>query len=164
LKNPLEVKKGTVVIKLYVFDLDGTLADISHRLPFIRSKPKNWKKFLSTTDKDVPIQWVIDLLKIVSSEGEVLILTGRENIARDQTIEWLYHNDITTYFDYLIMRPKGDYRQDTIVKPELLDNFLRDNDYEVQFIVEDRQQVVDKWRELGYNVLQSDAWEEHTSK
>jgi len=37
---------------------------------------------------------------------------------------------------------------------------LRDKSFNVQFIVEDRQKVVNKWRELGYHVLQCDAWEE----
>ena len=30
---------------LVVFDIDGTLAKIDHRLGFVRSKPKNWKAF-----------------------------------------------------------------------------------------------------------------------
>lgn len=30
---------------LVVFDIDGTLANIEHRLDYVRSKPKNWKAF-----------------------------------------------------------------------------------------------------------------------
>ena len=33
---------------------------------------------------------------------------------------------------------------------------------EVGFIVDDRQRVVDMWREKGYNVLQCNAWKETT--
>lgn len=146
--------------KLYVFDLDGTLANIDHRLRWINKKPKDWKSFLASVDKDIPNQWVVNLLNMCSQDGVILILTGREEITRRSTMDWLRDNGV--FYDYLSMRAKGDHRQDTVVKPEVLDNFLRDKGYDVQFIVEDRQQVVDKWRELGYNVLQCDKWEEYS--
>lgn len=30
-----------------IFDIDGTLADCSHRLHWIQSKPKNWNAFFA---------------------------------------------------------------------------------------------------------------------
>jgi FMN phosphatase YigB (HAD superfamily) len=32
---------------IYIFDIDGTLADISHRLHFIQQEPKDWRGFYS---------------------------------------------------------------------------------------------------------------------
>ena len=58
------------------------------------------------------------------------------------------------------MRPSGDYTPDDTLKQNMLSSFLRDKDFKVQFIVDDRQRVVDMWRKEGYNVLQCEAWEE----
>jgi hydroxymethylpyrimidine pyrophosphatase-like HAD family hydrolase len=38
---------------LICFDIDGTLANIEHRLDYVRSKPKNWKAFDSGIPNDV---------------------------------------------------------------------------------------------------------------
>lgn len=154
---------------LYVFDLDGTMADISHRLHYIKSsKPgysvkPHWKEFFEACVDDKPIAWTIDLFKVLYEASsyqynERLILTGRSEVVRDQTDKWLIHNGI--FYDYLIMRPEKNYQPDDILKPKLLEDFLRGKDFNVQFIVEDRQKVVNKWRQLGYHVLQCDAWEE----
>ena len=46
------------------------------------------------------------------------------------------------------MRPFGDRRKDLIVKKELYMNHIHNN-YDVICVFEDRQSVVDMWRELG---------------
>lgn len=50
-------------------------------------------------------------------------------------------------------RPDGDHRHDTEVKPELLAN-AGVGPKEVLCILEDRDSMVAKWRELGYRCLQ----------
>jgi len=149
--------------KLYVFDLDSTLADIEHRMHFITQpegwitdfqghfKP-DWKSFFDTCVNDKPIQWAIDLLRLVSRHGTVLILTGRNADVEGQTRDWLCVHNVL--YDYLIMRPVDDHAPDDFLKPKLLEKFLRDKDYQVQFIVDDRKRVVEAYRKLGYNVLQ----------
>lgn len=150
--------------RIFVFDLDGTLADVTHRLHHLACKPKNWAKFFDECDKDKPIQWVIDLLEMVcftrSDYDHVLILSGRSEHTRDKTEAWLHVHGITQY-DELIMRKQGDFRPDETIKPELLQVFLDAHpNAEVAFIVDDRQRVVDMWRAKGYNVLQCNAWKE----
>lgn len=144
--------------KLFIFDLDGTLADLTHRLPYIKTNHPHWGKFLDACVNDKPIQWVIDLFNVCREDGVVVILSGRNNVVRKKTEDWLLEYDVR--YDYLLMRKDKDYRPDQIIKKEMLDDFLRDKGYEVQFIVDDRQRVVDMWRANGYNVLQCNAWEE----
>lgn len=158
---------------LYAFDLDGTLADLTHRLHYVKkpSKPghgllnaptekfkPNWTAFFEEVDKDKPIWWVMALLSIVRQHGEVLILSGRSDEAEVKTKAWLHKWNVM--YDYLVMRKKGDHTPDYILKEKMLDDFLRDKDFEVQFIVDDRQVVVDMWRRNGYNVLQCNKWDE----
>lgn len=58
------------------------------------------------------------------------------------------------------MRKSGDYTADHVLKAEMMDSFLDNKDFQVQFIVDDRQRVVDMWRSRGFNVLQCEAWDE----
>ena len=56
-------------------------------------------------------------------------------------------------FDALYMRQQGDYRQDSIVKVELLQQ-IRDKYGNPYLWFDDRQQVVDAIRAAGVKVLQ----------
>lgn len=51
------------------------------------------------------------------------------------------------------MRPEGDKRKDSIVKAELFDKHIKDN-YAVDFVLDDRNQVVKMWRDMGLKCLQ----------
>ena len=51
------------------------------------------------------------------------------------------------------MRTLGDMRKDSIVKQELYEQNILGK-FNVSFILDDRQQVVDMWRSLGLTVFQ----------
>lgn len=149
---------------LYIFDLDGTIANLNHRLHFIKDEKKSWSDFFSSCPQDEPIQWVINLLdnlKAGNPRGEFVILSSRNADVMETTERWLFKHKV--YHDVLIMRPSKDFRPDEIVKLELLMGYLaseglkKDN---VKFIIDDRQKVVNMWRKNGFNVLQCNAWEE----
>ena len=44
-------------------------------------------------------------------------------------------------------KPENDYRKDNIIKKEIFDNYLKDV-YNILFVYDDRNQVVNMWREL----------------
>ena len=145
--------------KLFVFDLDGTISDLTHRLYLIKCDKPDWPSFYRSCVNDNPKKWIIDLLNICRDQGEILILSGRSDEVEGYTRDWLRDNDVL--YDYLIMREAGNYEPDDKLKKRMMDAFLSDKDFEVQFIVDDRQRVVDMWRDNGYKVLQCEAWEEN---
>ena len=51
------------------------------------------------------------------------------------------------------MRKNGYNKKDSIVKKEIFDEYIKDK-YYVEFILDDRNQVVDMWREMGLTCLQ----------
>lgn len=85
------------------------------------------------------------------SDCELFILSGRDSVCREKTEIWLDRHLRLEHT--LLMRPMKDTRDDAIVKSEMFDMHI-DNQYDVQFVVDDRQKVVDTWREKGLTVFQ----------
>lgn len=138
---------------MYIFDLDGTIANCSHRLHYIQKKPKDWKAFYAACMNDAPIWPVILVLKSLAATDSIVYSTGRSEECRHQTITWLKELRLPSHSLY--MRKEGDYREDFIVKAELLEQIKKDHPYrEIGGAFEDRQQVVDMYRAKGIKVFQ----------
>lgn len=139
---------------IYIFDIDGTLADITHRLHYIEQVPKDWESFFQACEADKPIETVVALARALRDAGQtILMLTGRSELIRDKTFKWLRQHLIPC--DALYMRKDGDHRPDDLVKPQLLaklcTEWRRDA---IVGIFEDRATVVKAFRNLGYTVFQ----------
>src|SRR5690349_2942712 len=108
-----------------IFDIDGTLADCSHRRHHVANKPKNWAAFNATMCDDVPDHRIVRLARLMNTSGyKVVLCTGREEVYRDVTVAWLRKHIIP--HAALYMRGEKDYRGDDIIKSELLDKILAD--------------------------------------
>lgn len=141
-------------MKRYIVDIDGTLANISHRLHFIRSEPKQWDAFFEACSEDAPIQDVIDVVKSLdraTPRPQIIYLTGRPERVRMKTVAWLTQHGLP--LGQLIMRKDGDYRADTTAKRELLERILAEGST-VAGVFEDRPSVCRVWREMGLTVFQ----------
>jgi uncharacterized HAD superfamily protein len=133
---------------LICFDIDGTLADISHRLHYWKEKPKNWNMFKSEMINDPPIESICSIARNMASAGHTVILcTGRGEDSRQDTRDWLFKQRIG--WSALYMRKTGDFRHDDVVKKELLDQIVIDFDQKPDIVFEDRPRVVKMWRENG---------------
>lgn len=145
-----------------VFDLDGTLCDVSHRLHFIQEQPKDWDAFFSSCIDDAPKLEIIHTLNALDEAGHrVEIWTGRSDVTFRQTIQWLNKHVANGSFSLgLKMRPAGDYRPDHELKREWLMEGLKLGTAP-DLVFEDRQRVVDMWRSENITCCQVDAWEEH---
>lgn len=134
--------------KAFLVDIDGTLAHMrDYRGPF------DWKK----VGLDDPDDIIIDIILSIQYGADyfddpykIIVMSGRDEVCRPETEKWLSDH---INFDYLFMRPEGDMRKDNIIKHELFNEHVRDN-FDVQFVLDDRQQVVDMWREMGITCLQ----------
>ena len=145
--------------KAVIFDLDGTLADLTHRLHHIKSKPPNWDAFFAACGDDSLIEPIRDLVYLFGGQNyRILLVSGRSDQAREATEGWLATHTIP--FHSLHMRRAGDYRKDSIVKSEILDALIAEG-HEIAFVVDDRPSVVAMWRERGLTCLQCRDWQEH---
>jgi hypothetical protein len=144
---------------LVVFDIDGTLANIEHRLDYVRSKPKNWKAFDAGIPNDkvnLPVAEVF--IAMMASKHTIVLASGRNERSRAATEDWLRKNSLNAY-EKLYMRKADDYRADDIVKQEILDEIIRDYGRKPDMVFDDRPRVVRMWRDNGifvFNVYQGE--------
>lgn len=146
-----------------IFDQDGTLADITHRLHFIKGirqegdnewsgvEKKDWDGFNSHIHLDKPKPDIVRLNHMAFKECMIAIVTGRSEQYRQATEAWLKQHNI--HYHELLMRKQGDFRSDYIVKQEIYDTHFK-GQRQVLFAIDDRDQVVDMWRRNGITTLQ----------
>lgn len=106
----------------YIFDLDGTLCDLSHRLHHIQKAPKDWDAFFAEVHLDMVIPHMKDLFFELSERNTVIVVSGRNEVCKHETMDWLTSHGI--FPDAIYMRRKNDRRQDYHVKKDLLTQIL----------------------------------------
>jgi predicted kinase len=150
-------------------DLDGTLAIINDRTPY------------DATDcdlKDLPNWPVIHCVLAMHARGaKIMFMSGRDQKYRPETerfiemycrvpANWAFSKenddrpkDVPIPYE-LHMRgetapdpDKMDMRKDAVIKQELFDKYVRGK-YNVRFVLDDRNQVVDFWRSIGLTCFQ----------
>lgn len=136
-------------MKCYIFDIDGTIADLTHRRHHITTKPKNWPAFHAGCVDDKPIEHIRTLLRHMyeAPGAKIVYVSGRNEAQREATANWIEEHDFPLAW-HLYMRADGDFRDDAIVKFELLQR-LRADGFEPIMAFDDRDRVVKMWRENG---------------
>lgn len=131
-----------------ICDLDGTLA--------LKHKDRTWYD-ASTCDRDEINEPIKILVKRMATTHLIIFCSGRENKYREPTLEFIkkcFPDFIEKHSFYLYMRETNDFRKDSIVKHEIYQLCIKGK-YDIDFVLDDRQQVVDMWRNaLGLTTLQ----------
>jgi phosphoglycolate phosphatase-like HAD superfamily hydrolase len=143
--------------KSVIVDMDGTLADVRHRVHHVQGRRKNWMNFFATMHKDPPNQEIVDMVRDLAHDREIIIVSGRPDNYQHVTEEWLRRYDVP--YQEIHMRPAGDHRADHIVKREILHRLLAAGK-KIELVIDDRPSVCDMWRDCGLKVHQvkSDMW------
>ena len=146
---------------LYIFDLDGTLALIEHRLHFIQQKPKDWRAFFAAVGDDKPNEPVIRVYKALREAGaECWIWSGRSDECQEATKDWLAKHCGTRFGGWFSapeafrMRKAGDFRDDVEVKREWLAEIEPPEFARLTAVFDDRARVVQMWRDAGVPCFQ----------
>jgi predicted kinase len=125
--------------KAIIVDIDGTLAINKGRSPF------EWNRVREDGCNQT-------IKSMVNAYGEVVIIfSGRDSVCRQDTIDWLHDNGIA--FNQLFMRDEGNNEKDAIVKRRMFEKNVRGK-YFVEYVLDDRNQVVEMWRAMGLTCLQ----------
>jgi phosphoglycolate phosphatase-like HAD superfamily hydrolase len=139
-----------VADELVIFDIDGTLADVSERIHHVKKKPKDWEAFNRGMAQDKAIHSMVRLCNILHASGiQIILCSGRNEAHRAETARWLEKQGVN--YHELLLRKANDRRSDTIVKREMLASIDKSR---ILFVVEDRSKVVEMWRSEGLVCLQ----------
>ncbi len=165
--------------KWIVCDIDGTIANLEHRLHFVKDinyntdechsqtcdiavnhgHRKDWKSFFDEMSKDTVIENVRDMIIKYKEEGyPIIFVSGRPDSHRKQTKEWLENvafKDIKFVEgeDYatILMRRSIDHRLDTEVKENILKHYLKPEN--VHLVIDDRKRVIEMWKRNNLTVV-----------
>ena len=128
-------------LNCYLVDVDGTVALNNTRPPFA------WHR----VDEDSPNLPVIQLVQQLSQTNKIIIISGRSDVCRELTQQWLDRYDIPHH--QVLMRSENDQRPDELIKSELYHTHVLGN-YNILGVVDDRPKVCRMWRRLGLTVFQ----------
>lgn len=146
---------------LYIFDLDGTVALCEHRKHWLDRADlggERWRHFYAECDKDMPNLPVIKIMALLHFSGaDVWVFSGRSAEVRGKTLAWLAR--FAPYIAHpwentVVMRDEGDHRPDDELKKQYLDCMLIEDRERLVAIFDDRDRVVQMWRENGVTCFQ----------
>lgn len=124
-------------------DIDGTIAHIGDR---------SYHDYNEKVLTDTPDHTIISIVNTYYDKGyKVIIMSGRKDSCKEHTETWLHEHNVS--YDYIYMRNSDDNRKDWIVKDELVREFVSPF-FHIVFCLDDRNQVVNHYRDMGYKVLQ----------
>lgn len=131
---------------IVVFDIDGVLADATHRQHHLTGRPKDWDAFFAEVSGDPLLPSGRSLLGQLREGHEVVLLSGRPERTRLDTEAWLARHGIE--FSRLVLRADDDHRPAARLKGELIRQVGSPG--EILVVVDDDPSVVDLLLRAGY--------------
>lgn len=158
-KMALQYKDYMKGEKVVVCDLDGTICDVEHRRHFLTDGPKkDWGSFFKAMDDDTLREDVIEqvIQAMLDNKAKLIFVSARPEEYRERTMQWFVKqafelNKKFPSFVTLLMRNSHDSREDSIVKREIYDKYLKNLD--IVKVFDDRPRVIRMWEELGLEVV-----------
>jgi len=154
---------------VFIMDLDGVLADTSHRNHHLLSQPIDWDAFCGDCGKDELIPAGATLYNLLVTQCRQLghliqnneleadipfvdVMTGRPERFREPTMKWFEASGLLLP-RAVHMRPDDDHRPDSVLKIEMYERIYKDQET-VLAVFEDRDRCVKAWREAGVTCYQ----------
>lgn len=137
-----------------VVDLDGTLCNSAHRDHLAQAG--QWDEFHSRLMEDKPHYDVLQVITVLADRYKIIALTGRSANFYLKTVEWL--NEHMAPIDHVMMRPALDFTPDHQLKPRMLDEYFTSREAALDCVLcifDDRDKVVEAWRNAGFRCYQT---------
>ena len=135
---------------LAVFDIDGVVADVRHRLHHL-NYPKSWGAFFEAAGEDGLLDEGARVVKDLAREHDIVWLTGRPEWLRRTTLRWLADNALPG--TELHMRPRNDYRPAAYYKLDVLRRLASRG---IAAFIDDDDEVVDAAVRAGFPAILAD--------
>jgi uncharacterized HAD superfamily protein len=140
----------------YIFDVDGTLANVDPYLPLVRGSNRDYDAFHEASIDALPNVEVVEMLNnAVADQHAILVVTSRKDKWRGLTSMWLAKNNLRSHA--LFMRADEDNRPDYEVKKDILHKI--NNHWKVLHAVDDNPSVLQLWQEHGIPTTKIGTWD-----
>lgn len=142
--------------KAYIYDVDGTLANVDPYIHLVRGPNKDYDAFHEASLGALPYFEVLAMLNNTLADGyHILIVTSRMEKWRGLTSLWLAKNKVTSHA--LFMRPNSDFRPDYEVKKDILDKISKH--WDVIHAVDDNPNVIRLWEDNKISTTKIGTWD-----
>ena len=147
---------NTMKQKAYIFDVDGTLANVDPFIHHVRGSNKDYDAFHEASVDALPNFEVVQMLnEAFFDQMHIIIVTSRKEVWRGLTSYWLAKNDIGHHALY--MRKDNDNRPDYEVKEDILLEIKKH--WNVLHAVDDNPSVIKLWENYGINTTKIGTWD-----
>ena len=141
-------------------DIDGVLADPTHRLHHLDQRPKNWSAFFADAHLDAPLAAGLTAVNELMNAGiQIRYVSGRPRYMADQTRSWLARHDLPD--GPMHLRPARDYRPAPELKLSVYQELAQE--FEIHQILDDDVRVFDRLRDEGFPVVLADWYRPNAS-
>jgi FMN phosphatase YigB (HAD superfamily) len=142
--------------KAIIFDMDGTLVDVSSLRDYVTGKKKDFDAFHRLSVDCPPIYPILNAAVHLKAAGYwVLQVTARSEKYRPHTSWWLAEHKVPS--DALYMRPDHDHRPDHEVKRDIIDRIL--SRYDIVHAYDDNPSIIKLWGEYAIPCTVVPGWE-----
>jgi FMN phosphatase YigB (HAD superfamily) len=140
----------------YIFDVDGTLANVDPYLHLVRGSNRDYNAFHEASIDALPNLDVVEMLNnAVSDRHSILIVTSRKEKYRGLTSMWLAKNNIRSHG--LFMRSDDDNRPDYEAKKDMLDKIS--SLWNVVHAIDDNPNVIKLWEDHDIPTTKIGTWD-----
>jgi tRNA uridine 5-carbamoylmethylation protein Kti12 len=138
---------------IVIVDIDGTLADGSHRQHLVEGEKKDWKSYFELCGDDEPVEAVFRKAMELSKDHMICVVSGRPDTYWLDTCLWFQRaaavDGLNLPIDHIFMRAGGDKRPDTDVKADFLKYMPKEK---IALVLDDRPSVCRMWESHGLTV------------
>lgn len=144
----------------YIFDVDGTLANVDPYLYHVRGSNRDYDAFHEASIDALPNIEVLEMLNNAVADGHaILVVTSRKEKWRGLTSMWMALNDARSHA--LFMRSDEDNRPDYEAKKDMLNKILEH--WVVVHAVDDNPNVIRLWEDHGIPTTKIGTWDGNKS-
>lgn len=144
----------------YIFDVDGTLADVDPYLHLVRGSNRDYDAFHKASIDALPNMEVVEMLNnAVADNYAILIVTSRKEKYRGLTSMWLAKNNLRSHA--LFMRADDDNRPDYEAKKDMLDKIIEH--WDVLHAIDDNPNVIRLWEDHNIPTTKIGTWDGNKS-
>lgn len=136
---------------LYIFDIDGVLADVTHLLPLIQGEHKDYTAYYSRIWEALPLKGLSVVLNGIQKDHDVHFVTGRSAVSRETTIKWLQAFGFCGERPNLHMRGNTDRRYAQDVKRGMVQRISIETGvpFSDMVVFEDDKECARMYKQLG---------------